>query len=153
MAKDSFDVITCCNRWAHLFIIIDADHEPNNRILNTARIGNVLLQLFQPPSIDRMVLWVSIADTDHDSVDHEHVLKHIDSRCPRYRPYQPLQVPILWEVRISWQVAHVTPVHKKGVSSSVENYRPISLTSVICNCLNVGLQLKNRCWITFASII
>jgi len=32
----------------------------------------------------------------------------------------------------AWRVAHVTPVHKKGVSSSVENYRPISLTSVIC---------------------
>ena len=32
----------------------------------------------------------------------------------------------------AWRVAHVTPVHKKGVSSSVENYRPISLTSVMC---------------------
>ena len=27
----------------------------------------------------------------------------------------------------AWRVAHVTPVHKKGVSSSVENYRPIYL--------------------------
>jgi len=26
----------------------------------------------------------------------------------------------------------VTPVHKKGVSSSVENYWPVSLTSIIC---------------------
>ena len=32
----------------------------------------------------------------------------------------------------AWGVAHVTPIHKKGVSSAVENYRPISLTSVIC---------------------
>ena len=32
----------------------------------------------------------------------------------------------------AWRIAHVTPVFKKGVSSAVENYRPISLTSVVC---------------------
>jgi len=32
----------------------------------------------------------------------------------------------------AWRVAQITPVHKEGVSSSVENYRPVSLTSVMC---------------------
>jgi len=32
----------------------------------------------------------------------------------------------------AWRVAHFTPVLKKSVSSSVENYRPISLTTVMC---------------------
>ena len=32
----------------------------------------------------------------------------------------------------AWRVTYVTPIHRKGVSSAVENYRPISLTSVIC---------------------
>ena len=30
-----------------------------------------------------------------------------------------------------WKLAHVVPVHKKGPKNSVENYRPISLTSII----------------------
>ena len=32
----------------------------------------------------------------------------------------------------SWRDAHVSPIFKKGSKSSMTNYRPISLTSVIC---------------------
>ena len=31
-----------------------------------------------------------------------------------------------------WKRAHVSPIYKKGAKSRAENYRPISLTSVIC---------------------
>ena len=30
-----------------------------------------------------------------------------------------------------WKLAHVVPIHKKGEISDIENYRPISLTSII----------------------
>ena len=36
------------------------------------------------------------------------------------------------EVPRDWRIAHVMPIYKKGSKSKVENYRPVSLTSVIC---------------------
>ena len=35
----------------------------------------------------------------------------------------------------SWKEAHVSPVYKKGVKSNLGNYRPVSLTSVVCKVL------------------
>ena len=34
-----------------------------------------------------------------------------------------------------WKMAHGTPLHKKGKVNIVENYRPISLTSIPCKIL------------------
>lgn len=34
-----------------------------------------------------------------------------------------------------WKIADVVPIYKKGHKSNVENYRPISLTSIICKCM------------------
>ena len=31
-----------------------------------------------------------------------------------------------------WKKANVTPLHKKGPKHKVSNYRPISLTSILC---------------------
>ena len=41
----------------------------------------------------------------------------------------------LGELPREWKDAHVTPVYKKGLRSSANNYRPISLTSVCCKVL------------------
>ena len=35
-------------------------------------------------------------------------------------------------VPVDWKVAHVTPIHKKGIRSHASNYRPISLTCQVC---------------------
>jgi Reverse transcriptase (RNA-dependent DNA polymerase) len=32
----------------------------------------------------------------------------------------------------SWKEGHVTPIFKKGLRMRVDNYRPVSLTSVVC---------------------
>ena len=39
------------------------------------------------------------------------------------------------QVPIDWKKAHVVPIHKKGDRSVALNYRPISLTSIICKTL------------------
>ncbi len=46
-----------------------------------------------------------------------------------------------------WKMAHVVPVHKKGSKSEVQNYRPISLTSLVVKVLErmVRDELMSRC--------
>ena len=41
-----------------------------------------------------------------------------------------------------WKRANVTPIHKKGSKSEVENYRPVALTSLPCKLLET--IIKNR---------
>ena len=49
-----------------------------------------------------------------------------------------------------WKAANVTPIHKKGNKGLVDNYRPISLTSLICKLQEsilrdaVVLHLENK---------
>ena len=50
-----------------------------------------------------------------------------------------------------WKLAFVTPIYKKGSKNVAENYRPISLTSVLCKIMECFIRehvlkylLKNR---------
>ena len=38
-------------------------------------------------------------------------------------------------VPVAWLQAHITPVFKHGDRTSVTNYRPVALTSVLCKLL------------------
>ena len=46
-----------------------------------------------------------------------------------------------------WKLANVVPVHKKGDKSNVENYRPISLTSLVMKVIENYLrdELYDKC--------
>lgn len=41
-----------------------------------------------------------------------------------------------------WKLANVTPIQKKGDKSLLQNYRPISLTSVVCKVMETILHDK-----------
>ena len=40
----------------------------------------------------------------------------------------------------SWRLANITPLHKKGPKRTVSNYRPISLTSVVCKTMETFVR-------------
>ena len=44
------------------------------------------------------------------------------------------------KVPSDWKLANVTPIHKKGSKGNVENYRPISLTSIPCKILEAIIK-------------
>ena len=55
----------------------------------------------------------------------------------RYELLEPLIIPFqssyqLGKLPDDWKIGHVTAVYKKGNKSDPSNYRPISLTSIIC---------------------
>ena len=46
------------------------------------------------------------------------------------------------EVPVDWKLAHITPVFKKGKQTDPSNYRPISLTSIVCKILEKIIREK-----------
>ena len=43
-----------------------------------------------------------------------------------------------------WKLANVTPIFKKGSKSLPSNYRPISLTSVVCKVLETLIRMSHK---------
>ena len=49
----------------------------------------------------------------------------------------------------NWKLADITPLHKKGAKSDRKNYRPVSLTSVVCKvCEMIVRQQLVQFWIS-----
>ena len=44
------------------------------------------------------------------------------------------------EVPVDWKLANVVPIFKKGDKESIGNYRPISLTSVVCRLMEKAIK-------------
>ena len=53
----------------------------------------------------------------------------------------------LGQIPSDWKTANVVPVHKKGDKSNIENYRPISLTSLVMKVMEKIMrnELYNKC--------
>ena len=45
-------------------------------------------------------------------------------------------------VPTDWKIANVIPIHKKGDKTKPGNYRPISLTSIICKLMETIIRSK-----------
>lgn len=51
------------------------------------------------------------------------------------------QFLLIGDVPDGWKIAHVIPIHKKGSEEEANNYRPVSLTSVVVK-IKTGLKMK-----------
>jgi hypothetical protein len=47
-----------------------------------------------------------------------------------------------------WKSANITPIHKKGPKYTVSNYRPISLTSILCKVME-NIIRDGRKWFLY----
>ena len=48
-----------------------------------------------------------------------------------------------------WKQADIIPLHKKGAKNNCKNYRPVSLTSILCKvCEKIARQHLEEFWIT-----
>ena len=52
-----------------------------------------------------------------------------------------------------WKCANITPIHKKGLQSEAENYRPISLTSAVCKVLETIIKKQMTTYLDSEGII
>ena len=52
------------------------------------------------------------------------------------------------QIPSDWKLANVVPVYKKGNKSNIENYRPISLTSLVMKVMEKHIrdEIYSRCW-------
>ena len=61
------------------------------------------------------------------SMGPDNISAHVLKKCAI-----PIAFPLhLLSLPADWKLAHIVPIHKKGDKGDIENYRPISLTSII----------------------
>ncbi len=148
----------------HLNDVFKTDHTDQAYLFN-----NYFQQQFSEPSDYDIPVNYGVHDNWHIDFNQFHVkniLKHLnpnkavgpDNINGKVLKYccNALSVPlsILFQKSYSsgtlpsdWKLANIVPVHKKGSKSDVENYRPISLTSLVVKVMEriVRDQLMQKC--------
>lgn len=88
--------------------------------------------VFTTDNIDTLLQNVDISKAAGPDGIHSRVLKEAHAEVAQ--PLQIIFTKLLSEgkVPLKWKQAIVVPVHKKGKKDDPANYRPISLTSIVC---------------------
>ena len=148
----------------HLNDVFKTDHTDQAHLFN-----NYFQQQFSEPSSYDIPVNDGVHDDWHIDFNHfriNNILKHLnpnkalgpDNINGKVLKYccNALSVPlsILFHksyssgsLPLDWKLANVVPVHKKGSKSDVQNYRPISLTSLVVKVMEriVRDELMQKC--------
>lgn len=106
------------------------------------------------PDKPKREIGITVEDVEFTEYEVKHILQNLKpSKSPGPDGIHPfllkecaneLAAPLYWLFRKSldeskvpqaWKQGTVTALHKKGDKTRVDNYRPISLTSVVCKCM------------------
>lgn len=133
------------NQYAKTFTIEDTDEMPafQDNPSSTSTLTNIIIT---EEDVLLLLLALRIDKSPGPDEIHPRVLKEVAAQIakPLARIYQ-------WslssgEVPYQWKLANICPIFKKGSRSCPENYRPVSLTSVLSKLLEklVGKQIMEH---------
>ena len=89
----------------------------------------------QPEEVDKLLQGLNVTKSMGPDNMHPFMLKSLGKTVSK--PVTLIFQKSLNEGRVpcDWKCAKITPLFKKGKKSVVNNYRPVSLTSILCKCL------------------
>jgi hypothetical protein len=134
LAVDRLAIANTLNlQFQRAFTKIGADEHVSKLAIRTKEICRLDPSvLFSPENIQKYLDKLNKSKTPGNDNIHPHVLREASSDFATIlsklfiRSYESGELPM------EWKEANVTPIYKKGPRSDPGNYRPVSLTSIVC---------------------
>ena len=120
------------NFFSSVFTTEDMLNVPNETMPGNIEMGNISCTLSE---ITKGLLKLNVNKSCGPDRLYPRILKELANEIAK--PLQIIFNKTLWEGKVpqDWKVANVTPIFKKGSRNLRGNYRPVSLTSVVCRVL------------------
>ena len=119
--------------FASVFTTEDVSNVPV--VVPDPRIAKLTTIVFSRNEIHQVLKKVKAGSSPGPDGIHPMILKECASEMAS--PLYDLFVKLfeMGQIPTAWKAGNITPIHKKGSKVQVENYRPISLTSVVSKCM------------------
>ena len=97
---------------------------------------------FTAANIEKRLLKLKTSKSPGPDGLHPRILKELAKEISK--PLQDIFTTSLREGKLpgDWRIAHITPIHKKGSKTEAGNYRPVSLTSILCKIMEGVIRDK-----------
>ena len=97
---------------------------------------------FTAANIEKRLLKLKTSKSPGPDGLHPRILKELAKEISK--PLKDIFTTSLREGKLlgDWRIAHITPIHKKGSKTEAGNYRPVSLTSILCKIMEGVIRDK-----------